>query len=103
VTSDKSHGGQRAFYGAHLADTLMLEVAMIEPDPTDNPVATDVHVAAPGRLKAVRRRDGIMRTVYQRIPALGRMRGSWERAKRAVVRTIRRKSPFGRRASQDGG
>ena len=75
---------------------------MSQPGPTDDPVATDVHVAAPGRLSAVRRRGtGMMRTVFQRFPTLGRMHGSWERAKRAVVRTIRNKART--RASRDGG
>jgi hypothetical protein len=74
---------------------------MSAPDPTDNPEATDVHVAAPGRLESARRPGGIVGAVLRRIPALDRMRGGWER----VARTMFRRAggqPAGKRTGRDG-
>jgi hypothetical protein len=75
-----------------------VEVLMSAPDPTDNPVATDVHVAAPGRLEDARRgRRGIVGTVLRQIPMLNRLRGGWERVARTMFRAKRGNASGGRR------
>jgi hypothetical protein len=61
---------------------------MEEVDRSDNPVATDVHVPAPGRLAGVRRRIGTMRAV------LRTMRGGWERLARTAFGARGRRAPM---------
>jgi hypothetical protein len=63
---------------------------MEELDRSDDPVATDVHVLAPGRLSSVRRRIGSVRAV------LRTMRGGWERLARTAF------GARGRKASTPG-
>jgi hypothetical protein len=64
-----------------------------------NPVATDVHVAAPGRLEAVRGRRGIFRRA---LSALGRMRGGWERVARTISSAKRSHGTIGDRTGSQG-
>jgi hypothetical protein len=75
---------------------------MSQVDPTDNPIATDVHAAAPGRIENVRKRRGFVGSVLRRIPILRGLRGGWERVARTMFRNTRGNATSGDRPGQNG-